>query len=142
MVEGMKRIFDKIYSIELSPMLSERAANRFKSLDHIEIVHGDSGKELAKIIEHIDQPTLFWLDAHFSAGVTARGEIDTPVYEELRAILNSRGLRHITIIDDARYFGTDPAYPTLEELKEFVHSKRTDVDISVQNDAIRIVPKQ
>lgn len=140
MVEAMKKDFDRIYSIELSDELYEGVKKRFKGEETIELIHGDSGVELQKVINRIDQPALFWLDGHYSAGVTARGDKDTPVYKELEHIFNDKNREHVIIIDDARCFGTDPAYPSLEELGDFVSSKRSDVSITVQDDSIRITP--
>ena len=141
MVEAMKNYFYRIYSIELSEQLFDDVKKRFKSAKHIELIHGDSGKELKNVIKKINKPALFWLDGHYSAGVTARGEKDTPIYEELHCILNAKNLGHVIIIDDARCFGTDPAYPSLEELKEFIRSKNPNVKIAVQDDSIRVTPK-
>jgi len=141
MVEAMKAIFIKIYSIELNEQLFDDAKKRFKSAKHIELIHGDSGKELKNVMKKINEPALFWLDGHYSGGVTARGGKDTPIYEELHCILNAKNLGHVIIIDDAREFGTNPAYPSLEELKQFIRSKNENVKIAVQNDSIRITPE-
>lgn len=141
MVEGMKRNFEKIYSIELSPELFALAKKRFRGDGNVELICGDSGKEIGRLIPKLDQPALFWLDAHYSGGVTARAEIDTPIFEELGHILQSKEKRHVVIIDDARCFGTDSAYPTIEELTQFVRRQRADVEILVEQDSIRITPK-
>lgn len=141
MVEAMRSDFDFIYSIELSRDLYKKTKMRLKDLTNIELIHGDSGSELKKIMDKISQPALFWLDSHYSAGVTARGTKDTPVFEELHNILNSKDMGHIIIIDDARCFGKNPGYPSIEELSELVYSKRSNVDITVQDDMIRITPK-
>lgn len=141
MVEAMRESFDDIYSIELSDRLFTEARLRFLSTKRIRIVHGDSGKELLNIVEEIRQPALFWLDAHYSGGITAKGMKDTPIYDELEAILGSRERGHVVVIDDARCFGTEPAYPTLEELTQFILSKRTGVEIAVRDDIIRVTPK-
>lgn len=141
MVEAMKSLFKDIYSIELSPKLFTQAQKRFRTDKNIELSCGDSGKELEKVVRKLDRPALFWLDAHYSAGVTARGEKDTPIFEELSYILSSREKRHVIIIDDARCFGSDSAYPTIEQLRQFVESMRPDVDIVVEMDSIRITPK-
>lgn len=141
MVEAMNGSFDKIYSIELSKDLWQKAEKRFKGQKHIEIIHGDSGKELFKLMSKIDRPVLFWLDSHYSGGITAKGNKDTPIYEELRHIFNAPDRGHVIIIDDARCFGADPAYPSIEELNKFIKSKRTNIDIAVQNDSIIITPK-
>lgn len=142
MVEAMKSSFDNIYSIELSNDLYERAKRRFKGQEHIEIIHGDSGEELINLMSKIDRPALFWLDSHYSGGVTARGNKDTPIYDEMHHILNAQDRGHVIIIDDARCFGTVPAYPSIEEINEFIKSKRTNADIVVQDDSIRITPRQ
>jgi hypothetical protein len=140
MVEAMKNDFNRIYSIELSNELYENAKRRFAGDDRIMIIHGDSGIELGKLITDLDQPALFWLDGHYSAGVTAKGDKDTPIFEELTHIFGSRQIGHVIIIDDARCFGTDPAYPSFDELSGFIKANGPDVKIEVENDGIRIVP--
>jgi hypothetical protein len=142
MVEVMKADFDRIYSVELSRELYERAKKRFRGADHIELIPGDSSIALGRIMAELNQPALFWLDGHWSGGVTARGPKDTPIYEELRHILNAPDRGHVILVDDARCFGVDAGYPTVEELSEFIKSKRSSVDITVQDDSIRITPKQ
>ena len=140
MVEAMKRRFSRIYSIELSRELAERAAKRFRSDRHVRIIHGDSGTELGKLVREIDQPALFYLDGHYSAGITARGTKDTPIYEELAHIFDTQNKKHVIVIDDARCFGKDPGYPSIQELREFIRSKRPDVEIEIEDDSIRITP--
>jgi len=108
MVEAMKCYFDLIYSIELSNELYKKAKKRFDGEKKIEIIHGDSGVELGKLLDRINQPALFWLDGHYSAGATAKGDKDTPIYEELTHIFSTQNSGHVVIIDDARCFGTDP----------------------------------
>lgn len=142
MVEAMKADFDRIYSIEVSKDLYEKTMKRFKGVKSVELLHGDSGTELRSVMNKINQPALFWLDGHYSAGVTACGGKDTPIYEELDCIFNAPDRGHVIIIDDARCFGTALAYPRIEELNDFIKSKRPNVDIVVQDDSIRIVPKQ
>src|SRR5881227_2629668 len=64
MVAAMNSLFEKIYSIELSDKLFADAQRRFKRDTHVELIHGDSGKELGRIMPRIHQPALFWLDGH------------------------------------------------------------------------------
>jgi hypothetical protein len=141
MVEAMQPYFDRIYSIELSKNLYKKASKRFKGIDNINLICGDSGIELKRIMNEINEPTLFWLDGHYSAGITARGEKDTPIYEELNHILSAKNKGHVIIIDDARCFGTESTYPTVEKLCDFIKSKRSNLNITVQDDSIRITPK-
>ena len=140
MVEALKPLFHKIYSIELGGDLFEKARRRFKRDAHVELIHGDSGKELGRIMERLTEPALFWLDGHYSAGDTARGEKDTPIYEELDQILRAPDLGHVIVIDDARCLGSDPAYPTLPALRAYVLSRRPHAGIAVADDSVRITP--
>lgn len=139
MVDAMKDYFNRIYSIELSDELYEKAKQKFSGDDRIEIIHGDSGIELGKLIANLDQAALFWLDGHYSAGVTAKGDKDTPIYEELTHIFCSPQKGHVIIIDDARCFGT-ASYPSIDELSVFIKAKNPNVKIEVEDDSIRIFP--
>lgn len=97
-VEQFKNDFKKIISFELSSELAAKAAKRFENYQHIKIVEGDSGKLLAKYLEDINEPCIFWLDGHYSSEfflgneyiVTAKGDKNTPVIEELKAVLSHR----------------------------------------------------
>lgn len=140
MVESMKHEVDKIYSVELSRKLFEKASNRFSADEHIEIINGDGGEKLPQIMQQLDQPALFWLDGHYSAGFTAKGESDTSILRELVAIFEAPNLDHVVIIDDARCFGSDAGYPTIDEIKKYVLSQRPDAQILIENDSIIITP--
>lgn len=139
MVHALKSCFDAIYSIEIDPGLFAIAKNRFKSLAHVHILYGDSGKELENVLRQIGQPALFWLDGHYSGGETGKGVAETPVYDELSHILSAEAKHHVVIIDDARFFGTDPNYPTIAELRLLLQSKRPGTKLTVENDSIRIL---
>lgn len=141
MVAAMKGEFAKIYSIELSEELYANAQKRFRKDKNIELICGDSGKVLGDLVDSLDEPALFWLDGHYSGGITAKAEVDTPILDEIACILDARERKHVIIIDDARCFGADPAYPSLSQLSDLVSSKRPDMAITMSNDSIRIVPK-
>jgi hypothetical protein len=98
-------------------------------------------KALGTFLPTIDQSALFWLDGHYSGGDTAKGYEDTPIYRELEHILNDSRNEHVIIIDDARLFGTDPTYPSIEELSDFIHAKKVDLTMTVQDDSIRLSPQ-
>jgi len=140
MIWAMRKKFKYIYSIELSKELYDKAKDRFSNIKNVKLIHGDSGKHIENILNRVDHPALFWLDAHYSEGITARGETDTPILDELHHILRSNVYGHVILIDDAREFGIDPAYPTVDELKEYVFSIRDDVKLLIKDDIIRITP--
>lgn len=140
MVDAMKPYFNRIFSIELSEELYRKALKRFGGEQKVEIIHGNSGVEIGSLIRRIEKPALFWLDGHYSAGETAKGDKITPIYEELEHIFNSQHSGNVIIIDDARCFGVDPGYPSMEDLVNFVKLKKPDTKIEVKHDSIRVTP--
>ena len=139
MVEAQRDHFKKIYSIELSEKLFNKAQKRFKDQLHIKILHGDSGIVLNKLMDEIDKPALFWLDGHYSGGITAKGEKECPVPEELNTILKS-SLPHIILIDDARLFNGTHDYPTIEQIAEIIRSNNRQYSVEIKNDIICLTP--
>ena len=138
MVEAQQNNFKKIYSIELQNDLAEKARQRFLHTEHIKILQGDSGKLLRKILAEIDEPAIFWLDAHYSGGITAKGDKDCPIYEELDAIFEKNS-NHILLIDDARYFNGEGDYPDINSLTEYIRSKDARYKMLVKDDVIRFM---
>ena len=104
-IVAMKRRFPRCHSIELSPRLYVRALVRH-GLKGIRFHFGDSSKVLRKLAKRINEPAVFFLDAHWSSGDTARGEKDVPLLDEL-GILAKRSHHDLIIIDDYRLFGTN-----------------------------------
>ncbi len=141
MIDALYPYFKEIYSIELSEMYSERAQTYFRWRKKVKIIQGDSGNVIEKLIDEIKQPALFWLDGHYSADDTAKGEKSTPILNELGYILSAEDLRHVILVDDARAFGKAEDYPSLNELRNFILSLRKNVEILNKDDIIRILPK-
>lgn len=137
MIHAQSNNFKKLFSIELGKDLFEKARNRFRNFDHIHIVHGDSGKMLPTLMEQINEPAIFWLDGHYSAGVTAQGEKDCPIFEELEAIFTKDMDQHLLLIDDARCFVGEGDYPTIDELTIFIHQKNPKYKVKVEHDIIQ-----
>ncbi len=137
MVEAQRLNFNRIFSIELSPELWKKAEERFSVFPDIKILQGDSGIVLHQIMAQINTPALFWLDGHFSAGVTAKGEKECPIYEELDAIFLHSKQPHVLLIDDARCFVGENDYPTIEALTRYIRSKNPQYAIQVKDDIIR-----
>lgn len=140
MIEAVREQFTQVYSIELSSDLARRATERFAAVPNVRIVQGDSGERLAELLPKLDVPALFWLDAHYSGGETARGQRTTPILHELELVLAAPDIGHVILIDDARLFGTDPAYPTLEQVHSHIQTRRPRLGIKVCDDIIRVTP--
>ncbi len=103
-----------VYSIEPSPDLYERACKRFLNFENVKLINGLSEDVLPNILSNVSGDVCFWLDGHFSHGITFQGERDTPIREELSAIRSAiSALDRIAVcIDDVRCF--DPLIPDFE----------------------------
>jgi hypothetical protein len=131
----------KCVSIELADHYYEMAKQRFVSYPNVTLLNGDSGSILPQCVHNLQGPALFWLDGHYSGGITARGELDTPVSTELHAILDSPILDHVILIDDARCFDGKGSYPHLDALIKTVRDSGI-YNIEVSTDIIRLTPKR
>jgi FkbM family methyltransferase len=148
-VEFFKNKFDKVYSIELSEDLANRAIERFNKDRNVEIIQGDSGTVLHDLVENLQQSAIFWLDGHYSSEFfvgtefikTARSDKNTPIENELKAIFRSKAT-HIILIDDARLFIGENDYPTIDALKKIIKNSRPEYAVTVDTDIIRVVPKR
>lgn len=137
-VYAMRKNFDKIYSIELSKELSDRAKERFRNYKHIHIVQGDSPIILSRLLPQICRRPLIWLDAHYSGGNTAKGDLETPIMRELNEIFRHIHLNPVILIDDARCFDGSNGYPTIEQLRSYVLNQCPGWIFEIEYDIIRI----
>jgi len=79
------------------------------------------------------------LDAHFSGGITSKGDLETPIVTELSHILTHPcAADHVVLIDDARLFVGANDYSTLEGLIALVSSFQPQSECTVEADIIRI----
>lgn len=141
MVWALRRDFDELYSVELDLTLCERAQRRLARCRHVHIYQGDSAHVLPDILGRLNAPALFWLDGHFSGGVSARGAETTPIRAELHHILSSAYRSNIILIDDARLFNGSDDYPSVDELFRQVNAAHRDLALAIANDVIRISPR-
>jgi len=147
-IDFFKKHFTKLYSIELSEDLADKAKKRFQNDTNISIVQGDSSAQLSKILREIDETCIFWLDGHYSSEFwvgeefvrTAKGQKNTPVMEELFQIINHKVKNHIILIDDARCFNGDYDYPGIKKIKRLISKHLPSHTFEVENDIIKIIP--
>jgi hypothetical protein len=127
-------------SIELSQELYEAACKRFSACTNVRLVQGDSGQKLPVLLNTINKKVLFWLDGHYSSGITERAETDTPISAELKAILRHPIKQHVILVDDARCFDGTNNYPHLDDLLRVIREDGS-YSAEVSLDIIRIVPR-
>jgi glycosyltransferase involved in cell wall biosynthesis len=134
LTEWLRHAFRNVYTVELDPRSYETVRDRFAAVRNVHPWRGHSADYLSNLVT--TYPVLFFLDAHYSGPGTARGDDgDTPVLVELKAIYRD-GQDHVVVIDDARLFGTDPAYPTPIEVGQAVSPRR----VTFADDMIIIQP--
>ncbi|MBL7740061.1 MAG: hypothetical protein JNK14_12660 [Chitinophagaceae bacterium] len=140
MMLAQKDHFKKLYSIELSEALFAKAKKRFQRFPHISLLQGNSGDVIAKVVGELKEPAIFWLDGHYSGGVTAKIEKYSPVMEELQTLAANNKPQHIILIDDARGFTGEHGYPTMEEMNQLTMKYFPGYQMHVEADIIRIIP--
>lgn len=146
--QRMAKQFERLWTIELFGAQYYRARERLKSLEHVQCIFGNSPEELLEIIPQLDKPTMFWLDAHYSGGGTAKGDKECPLMEELEAI--GRIGQHVILIDDARMFFETPDpnthdasdWPRFADIKRLVDKWEPAPHVQVVGDVIVITPEK
>jgi len=138
MIDSCKSIFNKVISIELSKELFQNACEKYKNDAQVKLFQGDSAIELPKVLKEINQACVFWLDGHFSAGITALGDKHTPINEEINSIFNHPIKNHIILIDDARLFNGENDYPKMEDFRKSINTLFPAYQFEVIDDIIRI----
>ena len=108
-------IFRDIITIENSRDLFDSASKTLIKYKNIHPLFGSSPIQLSGVVKEINQPALFWLDAHWCGGSTY-GEVDPcPLLDEIRIIKQS-DYKHVLMIDDARFFLKPPPKPQDRDL--------------------------
>lgn len=136
-IDMLKNEFQELHTIELDYKLYKSAVKRFSKFPHIHLHQGDSKDVIPQILKTKTKPALYWLDGHYSGGVTAKGESDTPILQELKEIL-SKYNDDIILIDDARLFVGQNGYPAYHSLEKYVQSFNLGLQIENHDDIIRI----
>jgi hypothetical protein len=111
---ALRRDFDRIDTVELEPTLARLARIRFARTRNVRVHEGDSAVVLPRILDRLEQPALFWLDAHPSTDRSAR-DAPIPLRAELAAIAAHPVHGHVLLVDDLQYLGL-PGFPRLDEL--------------------------
>lgn len=100
-------LYKNIHSIELNDELFNLAKIKYQNDPSVTIWHGDSVDRLREIVDSLEGPATFWLDAHASGSLCGGKTGGSPLLEELDIIASSPIKDHTIIIDDIRLFGSD-----------------------------------
>jgi hypothetical protein len=131
-------MFSLVVTVELSDHYFANAQKELADLPNVATNHGSS-PALLRTLEA--EPTLYWLDAHWSGLDTAGVENPCPVLDEITAIPADPA--DCLLIDDARLFATtaEPKrWPTLVEVIDALRAARPGAHVTVIHDLILCVP--
>lgn len=130
---------EEVHSVELSDELYRAAMRKFEGQPKVHLYKGNSASVLPVIIDKLNKPALLWLDAHYSAKITAHGPQETPILAELRAIFERSKALHVILIDDAREFEGKNTYPALSEVRKM--ATENGYCYQCRFDIIRLTPR-
>lgn len=102
--------FARVVTIEASPACWEMAEPNLRGRANVVQLRGHSKAELPRVIGELKSPAVFWLDAHWSGGVTHGVNDECPIVAELEAIRRCP-VPCAVLIDDARFFASPPPSP-------------------------------
>ena len=139
MVAAMRNRFDEIYSVEFDSALARRAQKKFSRWPHIHILEGDSQRVVPELLQSLDRPALFWLDAGYYGWAGLQGNKQR-LTSEVEAVLGHRVQNHVILMDDARGLNGQNGAPTVAELKQSIQSLFPGRLVEVKHDILRIVP--
>jgi hypothetical protein len=139
----LAQIFDQVETIELSRYIALKCWVRLLPYRNIRLRLGDS----SELLKSSWEPTLYWLDGHWSGGGTAGQDRQCPVLGEIRA--TSPGTYgDWYLIDDAHLF-TGPLpdwldagqWPTFDQIRDAILQARPGYEVSVREDLDLIVAR-
>jgi hypothetical protein len=140
MIEAQRQRYARLVTIEMADDLWAKARQRFANYPHISVLHGDSANILPDALKLCPGATVFWLDGHYSGGITAGSDAKPPILHELSMIAERRNDADVILIDDARLFGWRQGYPRISTVQQFVREHFPHHELRVESDVICIVP--
>jgi len=140
MIAAVVHRFRRIYSIELDPRLARLAQKRFRRYPYVQIIEGDSQRAVPELLQRLDEPCLWWLDAGYCGWV---GDIGNPnrLGSEFSVILADKIQNHVILMDDADGISGEGGSPTLPELIAWIQSNYPSRNVEVVRNIIRITPR-
>lgn len=95
-----------VVTIEPEPRLAQLAERRFARKKNVTVINATSEDAFTNAVRELTGSVAFWLDGHYSAGITHRADEETPAKMELEAIAKEIGrFTHVTVfVDDFRSF--------------------------------------
>lgn len=122
-------LFAHVHSVEVSNDLYEWTTQQLQSYSNIQLYRDHSVFFLDRLCSTYQAEAgtmLFWLDAHYSGGITTLyQDVLTPIVDELEVLARHNMRDAVIMIDDIRCFGSlyqeqtiaaHPGYPSIQKV--------------------------
>lgn len=139
------KVFEKVYTIEISESLYQKAKRFLASRKNVEIFLGDGREWTLKLLQRSDvKDVLIFLDGHYSGGITGTAEVPEPALDELETLHDYRDKISAIVIDDFRTFGTQEGVPPKSTLLKTLEKlfPESDYEISVHLDQCIVIKRE
>lgn len=115
----MQDVLDTIILLDFDHL---NCAAAMQACPRATVVCGDSRWTLPTVLTRLDEPALFWLDAHLiEIDGPLTGDYPCPLLDELDAIARLARAGSVILVDDLRQMGEN-GWPTIERLREKAHA--------------------
>lgn len=95
--------YARVVSLEIDAAHHLHCLRRFRNDARVELVLGSSATGLAPVLATLNEPAVFWLDAHYSSPIAGvDSECPCPLRRELAQIAAHPVKTHTLLIDDRR----------------------------------------
>lgn len=105
--------FDRVTTIEGYRPLYDKVSNDPTRPANVTYLFGDTRAVLPGVVAGLNEPAIFWLDAHWCGEETFGVEAECPILHEIEAVnaAHERQPGHVILVDDARLFLEPPPAP-------------------------------
>lgn len=128
--------FDRVYTIELDLELARKASDFLRGNHNVNVLQGDALDILPTILSEGIDNVLIFLDAHFSGGDTACGDLPEPAIEEIKILARFQEKIAGIIIDDFRLFGMEKGFPSKSSLFKVIEEYLPNFAVTVSLDQV------
>jgi FkbM family methyltransferase len=140
------QLFEQVFTIEYSQDIYQKVTEKYGHIKNIDFLYGDTRNLLQNTLSKLESPSLFWLDAHWSGGITYGESDECPLLAEIE-IINRSDCEHFIFIDDARLFLSPPPpphlpqqWPDISAILNLLNSVKNSRHIVIVDDVIIAVP--
>ncbi len=137
------QVFEQVFTIEYSQDIYQKVTEKYGHIKNINFLYGDTINLLKNTLSKLESPSLFWLDAHWSGGLTYGESDECPLLAEIE-IINRSDCEHFILIDDARLFLSPPPPPhspqQWPDISNILNSGKNSRHIVIVDDVIIAVP--